>query len=595
MQVVREPATPARPVQAVPAAVVPAAAQPAIVRAEPGVAKATPAVAKRKPVGKKTKPAKKPHPLKPVQAKVPVKGRSATAPGQTKAAPESRGKSEVAPGQTNALAKPKGKSDDGARPDEDRTEAEAEAGSEEAAAGQRQAEPVRGKIATPPGQVDPVAELNKKPKNALADGTRHHSGRLANRRGSDRRRTDPERQSLGLTSTEKAQLSACIRQTRRHTDEVVSESQTGVRTFVIADVRGYSRFTEEYGDEAAARLAAKFVELVADGVEAHGGVLIEVRGDEGLAVFTSARQAIRAAVDLQARFAEETDVDSNLPLKVGIGIDSGEAVHMPDGGYRGAALNVAARLCGRAHGGEVIVSEGTSRLAGHLGGIQYSDRGRVHLKNIPDPVHILQAYSEHDAPPATNRWVLMFFGKPGRTRTLGWKLGLAVVVLATVTAASVAYLTTGDTEGRQRRTDDHRNERRPGNTNAGAGGNCAGSKRRARQDRACGDLEGLRAADGAPAERNPDGRLSSALRIARPLGDFLVPKRLRPDVGVPVPSSSATRPSARTPAGATPSPGAASSSGSMVATSRAGAPSATSTGTATCRLDSPAARSADTS
>ena len=225
----------------------------------------------------------------------------------------------------------------------------------------------------------------------------------------------------------------------------MSESQTGVRTFVIADVRGYSRFTEEHGDEAAARLAAKFVELVADGVEAHGGVLIEVRGDEGLAVFTSARQAIRAAVDLQARFAEETDVDSNLPLKVGIGIDSGEAVRMPDGSYRGAALNVAARLCGRAHGGEVIVSEGTSRLAGHLGGIHYSDRGRVHLKNIPDPVHILQAYSEHDAPPATNRWVLMFFGKPGRT--LGWKLGLAVVVLAAVTAASVAYLTTGDTEG----------------------------------------------------------------------------------------------------------------------------------------------------
>ena len=127
--------------------------------------------------------------------------------------------------------------------------------------------------------------------------------------------------------------------------------------------------------------------------------LIEVRGDEGLAVFTSARQAIRAAVDLQARFAEETDADSDLPLKVGIGIDSGEAVQLEDGSYRGAALNVAARLCGRAHGGEVIVSEATSRLAGRLAGMQYSDRGRVHLKNIPEPIHILQVYSELDAPP----------------------------------------------------------------------------------------------------------------------------------------------------------------------------------------------------
>jgi class 3 adenylate cyclase len=217
--------------------------------------------------------------------------------------------------------------------------------------------------------------------------------------------------------------------------------QPQVLTFLIADVRGYSRYTEEYGDEAAARLAAKFVDLVAEGVEAHGGTLIEVRGDEGLAVFTSARQAIRAAVDLQAQFADETDAESELPLRVGIGVDSGEAVQLEDGSYRGAALNVAARLCGRAHAGEVIVSAGTSRLAGKLAGLRYTDRGRVHLKNIPEPLHIFQVYSEHDTPPA-RRPVRTFLSKPGRG--LGWRLGLAVVVVAAGTAATVAYLTTGD-------------------------------------------------------------------------------------------------------------------------------------------------------
>ncbi len=217
--------------------------------------------------------------------------------------------------------------------------------------------------------------------------------------------------------------------------------QPHVLTFLIADVRGYSRYTEEYGDEAAAKLAGKFVELVGDGVEAHGGTLIEVRGDEGLAVFTSARQAIRAAVDLQAQFADETDANSELPLRVGIGIDSGEAVQLEDGSYRGAALNVAARLCGRAHAGEVIVSAGTSRLAGRLAGLQYTDRGRVHLKNIPEPLHIFQVYSEHDTPPA-RRPVRTFLSKPGRG--LGWRLGLAVVVVAAGTAAAVAYFTTGD-------------------------------------------------------------------------------------------------------------------------------------------------------
>jgi class 3 adenylate cyclase len=221
----------------------------------------------------------------------------------------------------------------------------------------------------------------------------------------------------------------------------MSDSQSALRTFLIADIRGYSRFTEEYGDEAAARLAAEFAELVADGVEAHGGRLVELRGDEALAVFTSARQAIRAAVDLQGRFGDETGATSEIPLKVGMGIDSGEAVELEDGSFRGASLNVAARLCGRAHGGDVIVSEPTVRLAGRLGGLQYSDRGRVRLKGIPDPIHIYQVYSELDARP-TSRWVLMFFGKPGRG--LGWRLGLGVVALAAITAAGVVYLTSGE-------------------------------------------------------------------------------------------------------------------------------------------------------
>jgi class 3 adenylate cyclase len=222
----------------------------------------------------------------------------------------------------------------------------------------------------------------------------------------------------------------------------VTDSQTGVRTFLIADVRGYSRFTEEYGDEAAARLASKFADVAAEEIDAHGGRIVEIRGDEALAVFTSARQAIRAGVALQHQFDVETEANSDLPLRVGVGIDSGEAVPLENGSFRGAALNVAARLCGRAHGGEVLISESTSRLSGRLAGLQYVDQGRVRLKNIPDPIHIFKVYSELDAVPG-NRWVVMFFGKqPGRT--LGWKLGAFVALIAVVSAVAVVYLTTND-------------------------------------------------------------------------------------------------------------------------------------------------------
>jgi class 3 adenylate cyclase len=219
----------------------------------------------------------------------------------------------------------------------------------------------------------------------------------------------------------------------------VTEAIGGVRTFLIADIRDYSRYTEECGDEAAARLSARFEAIVKEDVKNYDGVLVEVRGDEALLVFTSARQAIRAAVDLQGQFREAA-ADLDIPLRVGIGIDSGEAVQVEDGTFRGAALNVAARLCARASGGEVIISEATSRLAGRLSGLHYSDGGRVRLKNIPDQIHIYKVYSELDAPP-TNRWVFMIFGT--ERPTLSWRLGAIVVLIAAATATAVVYLTAG--------------------------------------------------------------------------------------------------------------------------------------------------------
>jgi adenylate cyclase len=128
---------------------------------------------------------------------------------------------------------------------------------------------------------------------------------------------------------------------------------TTINTFLIADVRGYTLFTQERGDEAAAKLAAKFATIAREGVEGRSGSVIELRGDEALAVFASARQAIRAALELQDLFVQESEADPSLPLHVGIGLDAGEAVPV-ETGYRGGALNLAARLCGMAAPGRSL-------------------------------------------------------------------------------------------------------------------------------------------------------------------------------------------------------------------------------------------------
>src|SRR5207244_223618 len=170
-------------------------------------------------------------------------------------------------------------------------------------------------------------------------------------------------------------------------DGTGSDAPTEIRAFLIADVRGYTLFTQERGDEAAAKLAGKFARLAREAVDARGGSVIELRGDEALAVFASPRQAIRAAVDLQDRFADETLDDPSVPLMVGIGLDAGEAVPV-EGGYRGGALNMAARLCAPAGPGEILATPEVLHLARAVEGVKYVDRGALHLKGIADPVRV---------------------------------------------------------------------------------------------------------------------------------------------------------------------------------------------------------------
>jgi adenylate cyclase len=136
-----------------------------------------------------------------------------------------------------------------------------------------------------------------------------------------------------------------------------------IRTFLIADVRGYTSFTQAHGDAAASRLAHRFAEIVRGAIGSSSGELIELRGDEALCVFSSAREALSGAVELQRRCRAHMEGEPALPLGVGIGLDAGEAVPT-EGGYRGGALNVAARLCALARPGEILASETVASLTG---------------------------------------------------------------------------------------------------------------------------------------------------------------------------------------------------------------------------------------
>lgn len=158
---------------------------------------------------------------------------------------------------------------------------------------------------------------------------------------------------------------------------------------MFADIRGYTTYTQQRGDEAAAALATRFAAIASETLQPWTDRTLQFRGDEVLAVFTSARDAIHAAIALQTACVAATVADPSAPLPVGVGLDAGEAVEVFDG-YRGGALNLGARLCSIAGPGEIMASQEVVHLARLVDGVTQCDRGSVRLKGLAEPVRVIR-------------------------------------------------------------------------------------------------------------------------------------------------------------------------------------------------------------
>ena len=166
-----------------------------------------------------------------------------------------------------------------------------------------------------------------------------------------------------------------------------------IRTFLFADIRGYTRFTVEHGDAAAARFIERFGSVARSAITARHGEILTVVGDEAVAAFISAREALRAALDLQAGVEAASASDPSTPLQVGVGLDTGEAIRT-GGSFAGAALNLAARLCQLAGPSEILASDGVVHVARKLDGVGYFERGLVQLKGFQEPVRVFRILAE---------------------------------------------------------------------------------------------------------------------------------------------------------------------------------------------------------
>jgi class 3 adenylate cyclase len=169
----------------------------------------------------------------------------------------------------------------------------------------------------------------------------------------------------------------------------MSDLPTGTVTFLFTDIESSTRLWEEHPDAMRDALA-HHDRLLRDTVESHDGHVVKTTGDGVHAAFSSAVDAVAAAVDAQ-RVIAEAQWPTPDPLRVRIGLHTGAAEYR-DGDYFGPAVNRAARVMDAAHGGQVLVSLATEEVLSEAlpPGIQLIDLGEHQLRDLAKPQRIFQ-------------------------------------------------------------------------------------------------------------------------------------------------------------------------------------------------------------
>src|SRR5215471_20209132 len=172
---------------------------------------------------------------------------------------------------------------------------------------------------------------------------------------------------------------------------------SGTVTIFFSDIRGFTDYTEEFGDEAASRIVHEQDTIIRSQIEAYGGVVVKTQGDSFMVAFSAARGAILCAIAIQ-RIVAQANRDLTGPrIAIGIGINTGEPIRQEDGDYIGGTVNLAARICAAAGAGQILVAESTRYVAGRIelrrsdgGVVEYRDLGLHELKGFPEAKRLFE-------------------------------------------------------------------------------------------------------------------------------------------------------------------------------------------------------------
>jgi adenylate cyclase len=165
--------------------------------------------------------------------------------------------------------------------------------------------------------------------------------------------------------------------------ELAGQKQLGrvQMAFCFVDLTGFTRYTEEEGDDEAFDLVERFVETVEATLPSEA-LIVKTIGDEVMIVSPDPVTLTEWAVGFLGLFSERPQPR--------VGVHYGRAVYR-DGDYFGSEVNLAHRVVARALGGEVMVTTAVADAIGDSGYLEFDPIGGVELKGFPQPIELFVA------------------------------------------------------------------------------------------------------------------------------------------------------------------------------------------------------------
>ena len=154
-----------------------------------------------------------------------------------------------------------------------------------------------------------------------------------------------------------------------------------------ADVVGYSRLMGD-DEEHTVNTITAYRKILTEVVEKNHGRVVDSPGDNILADFSSALNAVTSAIEIQATLeARNAELPKNRQMFFRIGINLGDIIHK-DGRIYGDGVNIAARIESLANPGGISISGDVYNQVKNKVGHDFEYMGAHAVKNIAEPVRI---------------------------------------------------------------------------------------------------------------------------------------------------------------------------------------------------------------